>query len=202
MVRPRGLVAERHGRFLAEGLNRQEILQPQHRTEGHLEDVPWADALRGLGQALQTARNFRVVASANLSNEELYLAKRLFSVARRAEIVVPVLTGEPRRIKNGAGGWLDSQDAHPNAAGARRLGLRVVDQKALVRFLYGAADLTVILDAGAHPFLETEEVLQLLRVGQTVVFARLDNPVTRLATWLLPTPSQACNTGSFSGKPA
>lgn len=187
-----------HGRFLAEGMNEQEILRPQHRVEGHLDDTTWADTLQGLGQALQSARSFRVVASANLSNEELYLAKRLFGVARKAEIAVPVLPGETRRIPNATREWLLSQDAHPNAAGARRLGLRVLDQKGLVRFLYGAADLTVILDAGAHPFLETEEVLQLLRVGQTVVFARHENPVTRLATWLLPTPSLACNAGTFT----
>ncbi len=185
-----------HGRFLAEGLNQQEISGPQRRVEGHLQEVSWTEALRGLGQAVQAARSFRVVASANLSNEELYLAKSLFGTARRAELVVPVLAGETRRIKNASGDWLHSQDAHPNAAGARRLGLRVVDQSGLARFLYGAADLTVILDAGAHPFLETEEALQLLRVGQTVVFARIDNPVTRLATWLLPTPSLACNAGT------
>ena len=113
---------------------------------------------------------------------------------------MPVLAGEPRRMKNAAGAWLASQDAHPNAAGARRLGLRVVDGEGAARASStAAADLTVILDPEAHPFLETEEALQLLRVGQTVVFARLDNPVT--PSWpagSCPPPSLACNAGTFT----
>ena len=100
-------------------------------------------------------------------------------------------------MKNGSGAWLQSLDANPNAAGARRLGLRLVDHGGLARFLYGAADVTVILDPLAHPFLETDEATQLLRVGTTIVFARLEHPVTRLASWLLPTPSLACNEGTF-----
>lgn len=186
-----------YGRFLAESLNRHEILRPHRLLDGRLQPVDWGEALNGLREVLDTASSLRVVASANLSNEELFLARALLGGARRADIVVPVLAGEKRRMKNGSGAWLQSQDAHPNAAGARRLGLRTVDQKGLARFLYGAADVTVILDPLAHPFLETDEAVQLLRVGKAIVFARLEHPLTRLASWLLPTPSLACNEGTF-----
>ncbi|MGV8041090.1 MAG: 2Fe-2S iron-sulfur cluster-binding protein [Thermoanaerobaculaceae bacterium] len=186
------------GRFLAESLNHHEVLRPQRQVDGHLQPVDWAEALAGLRDVLDTSSSLRVVASANLSNEELFLAKALLGGARRADIVVPVWSGEKRRMKNGSGAWQQSHDAHPNAAGARRLGLRLVDQKGLARFLYGSADVTVILDPLAHPFMETDEATQLLRVSTTVVFARLEHPVTRLASWLLPTPSLACNEGTFT----
>ena len=62
--------------------------------------------------------------SANLSNEELYLARELFGRHLKGEIVVPVFPGEQRRMKNGKREWLTSTDAHPNSLGARRLGLR------------------------------------------------------------------------------
>lgn len=186
------------GRFLAEGLNRHEIGQPQRLADGRLQPVSWAEALAGLREVLDRASSLRVVASADLSNEELFLVKALLGGGRRADIVVPVRAGEKRRMKNGAGVWLHSQDAHPNAAGARRMGLRIVDQQGLARFLYGAADVTVILDPLAHPFLETEEATQLLRLGTTIVFARTEHPVAHLASWLLPTPSLACNEGTFT----
>lgn len=187
-----------HGRFLAESLNTQEILEPQQRADGSTVPVSWSHALSGIGQALRAATGFRVVASANLSNEELYLAKALFGGALKADVVVPAPTGETRRMKSGEGTWIQSHDTHPNVAGARRLGLRVVDQAALARFLYGASELTVILDPLAHPYLEGEESIQLLRVGTTIVFARLDHPLARAASWLLPTPSLVANEGSFT----
>lgn len=187
-----------HGRFLAESFNTQEIREPGRRAEGTLAGVSWPQAIAGLVEALRTSPSFRVVASANLSNEELYLAKALFGTALRADVVVPVWTGETRRIKNGNRVWLESHDAHPNVAGARRLGMRVVDQAALARFLYGASDLTVILDPLAHPYLETEEATQLLRVGKTAVFARIEHPLTRVATWVLPTPGVAASEGTFT----
>ncbi|MGE5236993.1 MAG: 2Fe-2S iron-sulfur cluster-binding protein [Acidobacteriota bacterium] len=187
-----------HGRFLAESLNSQHYLHPQRRSAGHPVRASWVEALRGLAAELKSARTLRVVASANLSNEELFLARELFGGSLKGELVVPVFPGEPRRMKDGGGEWLHSSDAHPNSAGARKLGIPIADAEGLTRFLYGAADLTVVLDPTAHPLLGQDEALQLLRVGSTVAFARDEHPIGQLATWLLPTSSQASNEGTFT----
>ncbi len=186
-----------HGRFLAESLNEQAHLHPQRRVEGRLVRARWGDALAGLAETVRTARSLRVVASANLSNEELFLARELFVRQRKGEIAVPVWTGEPRRMKNAGREWLVSTDAHPNSAGARRLGLPIVDREGLSRFLYGAADLTLVLDPAAHPFLADREALQLLRAGPTIAFVRAQHPIVDVAAWLLPTPSLASDEGTF-----
>ena len=190
-----------HGRFLAELLNTQVCVRPQHRIEGRLGPITWGEAIRALGLALKGAKSIRIVASANLSNEELFLTRELFARVLKGEIVVPVDCGEGRSMKNGSGEWLRSVDAHPNVAGARALGLTTVDSAGLTRFLYGAADLTIILDPLAHPFLADPEALQLLGVGTVIAFARTDHAVTGLATWLLPTPSLACDSGTFTAQP-
>jgi NADH-quinone oxidoreductase subunit G len=156
------------------------------------------ETIRALALELKAARTVRVVASANLSNEELFLARELFANHFRGEVVTPAWAGDPRKIKNGKGEWLVSTDAHPNSGGARRLGLDIVDEAGLARFLYGAADLTVILDPDAHPFLAGEEALQLLRVGPTLVFAGREHPIAEFATWVLPSASLACNEGTFT----
>jgi NADH-quinone oxidoreductase subunit G len=187
-----------YGRFLAESLNEQAYLQPQRRTEGRITRATWGEAVTAVAAQLKGARSLRVVASANLSNEELYLARELFGRQLKGEVAVPVFPGEPRRMKNGKREWIASTDAHPNSLGARRLGLQIVDGEGLTRFLYGAADLTVILDPGAHPVLASEEVLQLLRSGRTITFARTRHPLAETASWVLPTPSLASNEGTFT----
>jgi NADH-quinone oxidoreductase subunit G len=187
-----------HGRFLAESLNEQSYLLPQRRTAGQLQRTTWGEAVAALASELTPGRALRVVASANLSNEELYLARELFGRHLKGEIAVPVSPGDPRRMKNAKREWIVSTDGHPNSAGARRLGLSVVDGEGLSRFLYGAADLTVILDPTAHPFLASDEALQLLRAGRTIVFARTRHPAADSASWLLPTPSLASNEGTFT----
>jgi len=187
-----------HGRFLAESLNEQAHVHPQHRVAGQLRAVTWGEAMRALALDLGAARTLRVVASAAMSNEELYLTRELFRRHLRGEIVVPIDRGEPRRMKNGAREWLQSTDAHPNSEGARRLGLRTVDAEGLSRFLYGAADATIVMDPEAHPFLASKEALQLLRVGPTITFARREHDITEASTWLLPVSSLASNDGTFT----
>ena len=187
-----------HGRFLADSLNDQSNAHPQHRVAGQLRDVSWGEAIRALALDLGAARTLRIVASAAMSNEELFLARELFGHHLRGEIVVPVHRGEPRRMRNGAREWLASSDGHPNSEGARRLGLRTVDADGLSRFLYGAADATIILDPEAHPFLASEEALQLLRVGPTITIARREHAVAGAAVWILPAASLASNDGTFT----
>ena len=187
-----------HGRFLADSLNEQTHLYPQHRKAGHLVRAGWGDAVSALALEIRASRPLRVVASANLSNEALFLARELFGRHLRGDLVVPVATGEPRRMKNGKGEWLEAADPYPNSLGARRLGLNVVEGEGLSRFLYGGAGLTLILDAEAHPFLAGAEALQLLRVGATTVWLRREHALANVAGWLLPASSLASDEGTFT----
>jgi len=187
-----------YGRFLADSLNEQTYLYPQHRKAGRLVRAGWSEALAALALEVRAARPLRVVASANLSNEALFLARELFGHHLRGDLVVPVTTGEQRRMKNGRGEWLQATDPYPNSLGARRLGLNVVDGDGLSRFLYGGSGLTLILDAEAHPFLAGAEALQLLRVGATAVWLRREHPLAGVAGWLLPAASLASDEGTFT----
>lgn len=186
-----------YGRFLADSLNRQDILHPQRRIKGGLQQLSPEELLQALALDLKAARSLRVVASASMSCEELYLARELFHRNLKAEVVVPVYAGEPRRMKNAEKRWLYSKSALPNSEGAKRLGLTIVDEEGLIRFLYGAADLTIILDPQSHPFLSTPEAVQLVSVGESLVITRLATPLAEVATWLVPLASLASNQGTF-----
>jgi NADH-quinone oxidoreductase subunit G len=189
-----------HGRYLAESLNKQDFMRPTGRASGQAAEVSWGEALRSLSLDLAAAGSLRVVASANLSNEVLFLARQVFVKRLKGEMVVPVWRGDERRMKNGKREWTTRADSHPNSEGARRLGLKVVDGEGLLRFLYGSAELTIILDPQAHPVLASKEALQLLSVGPTVAFARTEHPLAGVATQLLPTASLACSEGTFTNQ--
>jgi NADH-quinone oxidoreductase subunit G len=187
-----------YGRFLAEGLNQQDVTHPQRKTKDGWQQLTWDEALRALALDLKAARSLRVVASGNMSNEELFLARELFTRAFKGELVVPVYAGEPRKMKNARRQWLYSASALPNSEGAKRLGITLVDEEGLARFLYGAADLTLVLDPQAHPFLASAEAVQLLKVGPAVVVARLATPLVEAASWVLPVASLASGEGTFT----
>lgn len=187
-----------YGRFLAESLNDAHYLHPLHRVEGQFRQLSWGEAVRALALHLGAARTLRVVASGTLSNEALFLARELFVNHLKGELVVAVHAGTPRRMKNGKGEWILSRDAQPNSEGARRLGLDLLNGDRLARFLYGAADLTVILDPTAHPYLATSEALQLLRVSPSLMLARTSHPAAEVASWLLPVASLAADEGTFT----
>ncbi len=186
------------GRFLAESLNRQDVTHPQRRTKDGWQRLSWEELLRALALDLKAARTLRVVASGTMSNEELYLAREIFTRQLKGELVLPTYPGEPRKMKNGRRQWLYAETALPNSEGAKKLGLSCVDEEGLARFLYGAADLTVILDPQAHPFLASEEAVQLVKVGPAVAMARLASPLLDAVTWVLPTASLASNEGTFT----
>ena len=184
-----------YGRFLAESLNDHKVLHPQRQRAGAPERIAWGEAIGLFAARLATARQVGVVASANLSNEELYLARELFA---GAEIVVPVSPGPERRMKNAQREWLHAADSHPNAAGARRLSLATVDAAGLATFLARPRDLTVVLDPLAHPALGEEAALTALARPGVVAFGRTAQPLLERAELVLPVASLACDTGTFT----
>lgn len=187
-----------YGRFLAEGLNARDVERPQRRTAGGLEAISWRAAVDALVELLRGTDGARVVASANLSNETLWLAKKVFADLLRLEVVVPVHVGEERSVKNGRKEWVHRIDAHPNSTGARLLGLATVDARGLEDFLAGAAGPVVVLDNLAHPWLATEEAAASVTGQPTAVVARTHTPLSRGASLLLPAASWVETEGTYT----
>jgi len=187
-----------HGRFLAESLNAREIEQPAALRNGEPQPIGWQQAVAELANLLHANRNARVVASANLSNEALYLAKRVFVDQLGLELLVPVDAGEPRAIKNGRREWVSSIDAHPNSTGARLMGLPLGDAAALESFVKSSTGPVIVLDAHAHPWLDSESAAKALARQEIVVFARSRTALTQRATLLLPSASWIETAGTYT----
>ncbi len=160
--------------------------------------VSWDTALAQVARWLRHAPQTLVIASANLSNEALFAVRRNLVEGARMDVIVPVSEGETRRIKNGRGVWFSSIDAHPNSTGARHLGLATVDAANLESYLRDGTGPVLVLDAHAHPWLESEGAAAITADRQVAVLARYRTPLVDAASIVLPLASWAETDGTFT----
>ena len=187
-----------YGRFLAQGLNDREIDAPLRRTDDGERTTSWEGALATLAALLQSSPKPLVVASANFSNEALYSVKRNLQESSGMMVVVPIHDGDQRRIKNDRGEWIDGIDAHSNSTGARHLGLAAVDAVDLESYIRDGDGPLLILDAHAHPWLETEAAAEAAAGRPTAVMARCRTPIADAASLVLPLASWAETEGTYT----
>jgi NADH-quinone oxidoreductase subunit G len=187
-----------YGRFLAEGLNHRDVERPMLRDDDGFRAVSWDAAIESLADTMKNAPKPVIVASANLSNETLFTLKRHLVDGAHMEVVVPIHDGEPRRMKNGHGEWVESSDAHPNSTGARLLGLHTVDGANLEAYFRDSSGPFLVLDAHAHPWLATEAASEAAAGRFVAVLARTTTPLTEAASIVLPLASWAETEGTFT----
>jgi NADH-quinone oxidoreductase subunit G len=187
-----------YGRFLAAGLNDRDFDSPLLRVNESERTVPWSQALKSVAAQLQATPKVRVVASANLSNEALFVLKRNLIEGAGLEVVVPVFGGDQRRIKNSRGEWVESVDAHPNVSGARVLGFTLVDEAGLESFVGEGGGPLLVLDCDAHPWLGSEAAVEAVGEREVTVLTRTNSPLVTAAAAVLPLASWAETEGTYT----
>jgi NADH-quinone oxidoreductase subunit G len=186
------------GRYSFEFVNQGRIERPQLRQAGRLEPSQWdralTEAARAIKRAIDTfgAASVAVIASPQLSNEELYLIKKLF-----VEVLGVSETG--RRNPWEKPGYQDDlmvrADKNPNTRGAEEFGF-TSDVRAI---LEGASSGRLkLLYVFQHSF-EDPEALELLKTTPTVVYQGSNwNETARLAHLVLPAATYAEQDGTFT----
>jgi NADH-quinone oxidoreductase subunit G len=187
-----------YGRFLAEDLNQRGAERPMSRAASIEEVFPWNEAIAELHKMLVSDEGCRVVASANLSNEALFLVKNVIVDHLGLDVVFPIHEGEARKIKTGHGEWLQRIDAHPNSVGARLMGLNPVDEAGLKAFCADGSGPLLVLDNLAHPWLASDDAAEALSGRRLAVAARTDTPLTNNVDLLLPTASWIETEGTYT----
>jgi NADH dehydrogenase/NADH:ubiquinone oxidoreductase subunit G len=139
-----------------------------------------------------------VIASAHLSNEALYLVKKVLADHLGLDVVVPIHVGEERKIKNGVNEWVVRHDAHPNALGARLIGLRTVDAAELEQTVADRSGPLVVLDATAHPWLASKAAAEHAGSQELVVLGQRATPLTEHASVLLPLAAWSEAEGTYT----
>jgi NADH-quinone oxidoreductase subunit G len=105
------------GRFSYERYDTDRVVVPKVRTEDdYLGISTWSEALEAIGNAVNGANKTAAIFSANMTNEEAWLAKELFVGKMGATAGVMVDPIEPIKMKSRTE-WLLGTQAAPNYRG-------------------------------------------------------------------------------------
>lgn len=156
------------------------ITSPLKRVNGKIEEAHWEQILPEAAKQIQLAKGkIGVLLSPQMSNEELYLAKKLFSKL------------EMHLVKPNQDGYQDDflirADKNPNSKGAELLGFKY-DDKTL------PAELEGVIIFG-------QDVLALypkIKFGWSVFIGSNHNTTSEQATYVLPASTYAEKEGTFT----
>jgi NADH-quinone oxidoreductase subunit G len=168
------------------------------KVRGPSADATWEQALTAISTALGVEQaRIGVIASAQLTNEELFLLREMFQRALGAE----VCAAGPKKAGS-SDDFLIKADKNPNTLGATLLGLagpgaadagRIVDVA-----LTSNLDVLWVMGHDLVDLVGEEKVRELSeRVGLFVFSGTNENPTARMAHWVLPSAAYVEKDGTF-----
>ena len=173
------------------------------QVRGPSADATWERALTEIATALagshrdEAGARLGVIASAQLTNEELFLIREIFqtTLGARVSAAVPEESGS-------SDDFLIKADKNPNTAGAALLGLAGPDAPEAGQLVDEALDGSLeILWVFGHDLVQlfgAEKVRQLSNKVPLFVFSGTnENPTAGLAHWVLPTAAYVEKDGTF-----
>jgi len=178
-----------YGRFSYEQYETDRVVVPKVRTEDdYLAISTWEEALEFLEKSATGARNVAVIASAQMTNEEAWVAKALFG-RLSAKIGVVVDRIGPIKMKS-RDEWIVGEQAGPNFRGVSAVfgeanGSLVED---LMTKGADGVDVLFVLDARFSERAADPAVVANLRKAKQLVVMSWDanHPLTEVADVVLP----------------
>jgi len=162
------------------------------KVSGPVEDATWEQALTAISSKLAgDAARIGVIASAQLTNEELFLIREIFQDAQ-------VSTSVPEQ-PGSCDDFLIKADKNPNTLGATLLGLDELDAtKILDRALDGILDVLWVFGHDLVQLFGEEKVQKAAETLSILVFSGTnENPTADFADWVLPTAAYVEKDGTF-----
>ena len=187
------------GRFGYPFIDHNRIESPQLRvTSGQLEVSDWEKVFLEVSTALKTALEkfgppgIGVIASPQLSNEELYLIHKLFAELMGLEQIGYRNPWEKEGFQDH---FLIQGDKNPNSRGAEEIGLKSNVRTILERAASGEIKILYIFQ---HNF-ESPEAQELLRQAEYVIFQGTNwNQTVEFSNLVLPSATHAEKDGTFT----
>jgi NADH-quinone oxidoreductase subunit G len=188
------------GRYGHAWIDHARVEEPAHRESGVMRPVGWDAILNEVAAKLRGAKRdgFAVFLSPMLSNEALYLAKKLFSASlgfRHVYLVSPHAEGNQDD-------FLIRADKHPNRKGAEILGFaesKADMEQVLELAESGGLDGLYLFGQDLGMLLKSERVERALRRVPCVVFQGTNkNGTVELAHYVLASTVFAETSGTFT----
>ncbi len=185
-----------YGRFSYERYDTDRVVVPKVRTDEYLGISTWSEALDAIAGALKGA-TVTAIASANMTNEEVRMARTLFDrMGAKAGVMVDSIG--PIKMKSRTE-WLLGTQAAPNYRGvSAALGESDLVEKLLTGGA-GANDVLYICDAEFSERTKDPAVIANLRKAKFLIVHSWDatHPLNEVADVLLPGTIHAEKEGTF-----
>ncbi len=189
-----------YGRFSYERYETDRVVVPKVRTEDdYLGISTWDEALEAIEKAFSGAKNNFAILSAQMTNEEAWLAKKLFADKAGAKIGVMVDPIGPIKMKSRTE-WLIGEQGAPNFRGVSAVvGTGASIEDLLTKGADGI-DVLYICDAEFTDRAKDPAVVANLRKAKFLVVHAWDanHPLTEVADVLIPSATHAEKEGTFT----
>jgi NADH-quinone oxidoreductase subunit G len=178
------------GRFGFHWIDRDRLKKVRHQGA----DSSWERALSAIAGELSKKSKIGVIASSQLTNEELFLTRELFQGKLGARVIAP-----PLNPPGESDDFLLKADRNPNTRGVSLLGLSGGDPATLVAdALDGRLDVLWVFGHDLTKLLDEKKLNELSQKLRLFVFSGTnENATTRHAHWVLPTAAYVEKDGTF-----
>ena len=200
-----------YGRFLAEGLNERAYTRPLLAASGVQQPATWDVVLDRIASELRRTISetgpaaIFALGSANLSNEENWLLRKIFRDTLNVPNMDVVADADRMRKMPGKNGWIESSGvAAPNLKGAREMGVAPAAGGSSLEDVWAgrcAPEIVYVSDGAFSRDADDPAKVAILRKAKLlVVHARTENALTRAADVVLPCASLAQKDGTFTSR--
>jgi NADH-quinone oxidoreductase subunit G len=192
-----------YGRFSHERYDTDRVVVPKTRRDDYLGIATWTEALEAIEEAFRSAGpgNVAVIASANMTNEDAYVAKKLFAGSAGVKSIgVMVDPIGPIKMKS-RNEWLIGTQGAPNFRGVEAiLGSSSLDVEKLMTQGAEGIDVLYICDAEFSERAKDPAVAANLRKARFLIVHSWDasHPLNDVADVLLPGTIHAEKEGTFT----
>jgi NADH-quinone oxidoreductase subunit G len=194
-----------YGRFSYERYDTDRVVVPKVRNEDdYLGISTWVEAIEAVEAAVRGTKGDKiaVIASANLTNEEAYVARKLFDRIGAATLDVMVDPIGPIRMKSRTE-WLLGTQGAPNFRGVQSVGIGEKTAKKVEDLMTKGADgvdVLYITDAMFSERATDPAVVANLRKAKFLVVHSWDatHPLCEVADVVLPGAIHAEKEGTFT----
>jgi NADH-quinone oxidoreductase subunit G len=182
------------GRYGYRFIDKDRILKPLKRVDGSLQETSWDEAIEQAALLLSQTKGVGVIASTNLTNEDLWIVKEIFEKQLPVQTMAYAWTKKPGYQDQ----FLIKSDKSPNTRGAQALGFQNKAQEIFSAALKGQIKTLILF---GHNLIELlgKDTADRIRsnVENIMIIGSNRHEGLSLSNWVLPSTVYAEKDGTF-----
>ena len=184
------------GRYGYHFIDKDRILRPIKKVDGRLlQETSWDEAIEQVALLLSQSKGAGVIASTNLTNEDLWVVKEIFEKHLPVQTMAYAWTKKPGYQDQ----FLIKSDKSPNTRGAQALGFQDKAQEIFSTALKGQIKTLILFGHNLIELLGKDTADQIRsNVENIIIIGSNRHEGLSLSNWVLPSTVYAEKDGTFT----